>query len=321
MGHAGKYLLCIYLQAANNGSADQYNILVVRIRRKVFGVAVSLTFLQIKRELINALWKLLPRTSSVNLEGVRMRVPLRRELDRRVLSSKHEPWMASLLKRILPLKEGEFVDVGANAGQTLLRYKSLCPKGVYVGFEPNYYAAAYVQDIIDLNGWTESMVVPAGIGDSNVISPLFLANPSDLCATLIPEAHDPIDTAQSRRVLILAAEEAFALANVQDPAIIKIDVEGFEAEVLRGLAPVLRWAQPVVICEVLGGGDKETLRARNTAIQDTLQDCGYSILKAYGDEVSLSPEGLIDSNPIYLFAKDEAARRLLSTSAPVPQDG
>ena len=273
---------------------------------------MSVTFLQIKRELINALWKLLPRTSSVNLEGVRMRVPLRRELDRRVLSSKHEPWMASLLRRILPLKEGEFVDVGANAGQTLLRYKSLCPKGVYVGFEPNYYAAAYVQDIIDLNGWTESMVVPAGIGDRNVISPLFLANPSDLCATLAPGFHYPVDTAQSRRVLILAAEEAFALADVQDPAIIKIDVEGFEAEVLGGLAPVLRLAQPVVICEVLGGGDKETLRTRNAAIQDTLQNCGYSILQAVDDKLFFSQEGLVDSNDVYVFAKDDAARRLLS---------
>jgi FkbM family methyltransferase len=272
---------------------------------------VRATFLQIKREAINALWKLLPRTSSLNLEGVRMKVPLRRELDRRVLSSKHEPWMGSLLKKILPLKEGEFVDVGANAGQTLLRYKSLCPKGVYVGFEPNYYAAAYVQDIIDLNGWRESIVVPAGIGDRNVISPLLLANPSDLCATLVPQAQDPGPPAQSRRVLILAAEEAFALADVQDPAIIKIDVEGFEAEVLRGLAPVLRRAQPVVICEVLGSGDKETLRARNATIEDTLRDSGYSILKA-ADELSLSQEGLINSHEVYVFAKDDAARQLLA---------
>ena len=269
------------------------------------------TLLQIKREFINALWKLVPRTSSLNLEGVHMKVPLRRELDRRVLSCRHEPWMGSLLKKILPLKEGEFVDVGANAGQTLLRYKSLCPKGVYVGFEPNYYAAAYVQDIIDLNGWRESIVVPAGIGDRNVISPLLLANPTDLCATLVPQAHDPGTTFQSRHVLILAAEEAFALADVQDPAIVKIDVEGFEAEVLRGLAPVLKRAQPVVICEVLGGGDKETLRARNATIEDTLRESGYSILKA-ADELSLSQEGLIDSHEVYVFAKDDAVRRLLA---------
>jgi FkbM family methyltransferase len=219
--------------------------------------------------------------------------------------------MASLLRKILPLREGEFVDVGANAGQTLLRYKSLCPKGVYVGFEPNYYAAAYVQDIIDLNGWKESMVVPAGIGDRNAISPLLLANPSDLCATLVPRVHDPVATTQSRRVLILAAEEAFALANVQDPAIIKIDVEGFEAEVLQGLAPVLRRAQPVVICEVLGSGNEETLRARNATIENTLRDCRYSILKA-AEELSLSQEGLVDSHEVYIFAKDDPARRLLA---------
>ena len=90
---------------------------------------MNLTSLQIKRELLNSLWKVVPRTTSLTLGGVRMKVPLGRELDRRVLTLKHEPWMAGLLERILRVKKGGLVDVGANAGQTLLRYKSLFPKG------------------------------------------------------------------------------------------------------------------------------------------------------------------------------------------------
>lgn len=89
---------------------------------------MNLTSLQIKRELLNSLWKMVPRTTSLTMGGVRIKVPLGRELDRRVLTLKHEPWMAGLLERILRVKKGGLVDVGANAGQTLLRYKSLFPK-------------------------------------------------------------------------------------------------------------------------------------------------------------------------------------------------
>ena len=220
----------------------------------------------------------MPRTTLLTLEGVRMKVPLRRELDRRVLTSKNEPWMASLFKRILSVKEGALVDVGANAGQTLLRYKSLFPKGIYVGFEPNCYAAAYIQDIIELNRWTDSMVLPVGVGDRRVLASLSLTNPSDLCATFVQESTGNI--AKERPTLILTGEEALVLANVHFPAIIKIDVEGFEVEVLRGFASVLESEKPVVICEVLPAAGKKRFLSRNASIEDTLRDYGYWILKA-----------------------------------------
>ena len=83
-----------------------------------------------------------------------------------MLTLKHEPWMAGLLERILRVKKGGLVDVGANAGQTLLRYKSLVPKGSYVGFEPNCYAAAYVQEIIDLNDCRTAWSCQSGLETS-----------------------------------------------------------------------------------------------------------------------------------------------------------
>ncbi len=272
---------------------------------------MNLTSLQIKRELLNSLWKVVPRTTSLTLGGVRIKVPLGRELDRRVLTLKHEPWMAGLLERILRVKEGGFVDVGANAGQTLLRYKSLFPKGPYVGFEPNCYAAAYVQEIIDLNGWQDCMILPVGLGDQPKVAPLLLANPSDLCATLVPEPHHSADIA--RPALILEAEQALVLSGMPQPALIKIDAEGFEAEILRGLAGILKSAQPVVICEVLWTGDQQTLRSRNASIQNSLRECGYCVLRAEDNELSLSKQGLIENHDVFVFAEPDTAARLLDS--------
>ena len=278
---------------------------------------MNLTSLQIKRELLNSLWKVVPRTTSLTLGGVRMKVPLARELDRRVLTLKHEPWMAGLLERSLRVKEGGFVDVGANAGQTLLRYKSLFPKGPYLGFEPNCYAAAYVQEIIDLNGWQDSMVLPVGLGDQSKVAPLRLTNPSDLCATLVPAPHHSADIA--RPALILEAEQALVLSGMPQPALIKIDAEGFEAEILRGLAGILKSAQPVVICEVLWTGDQQTLQSRNASIRKSLRECGYCVLRAEDNELSFSEQGLIKNHDVFVFSEPDTAARLLD-SEPVPNN-
>lgn len=37
----------------------------------------------------------------------------------------HEPWMISLLRPLLTVRPGMFVDVGVSVGQTLLRLRSL----------------------------------------------------------------------------------------------------------------------------------------------------------------------------------------------------
>lgn len=76
------------------------------------------------------------------------------------------------------------------------------------------------------------MVLPVGLGDQPKVAPLRLANPSDLCATLVPESHHSSDMA--RPALILEAEQALILSGMPQPALIKIDAEGFEAEILRG---------------------------------------------------------------------------------------
>ena len=45
-----------------------------------------------------------------------------------------EPWMIELLAMLLKEKEGAFIDVGVNVGQTLIKLKSIDINRKYIGF-------------------------------------------------------------------------------------------------------------------------------------------------------------------------------------------
>ncbi len=53
------------------------------------------------------------------------------------------------------------------------------------------------------------------------------------------------------------------------PDIVKIDVEGAEALVLRGMKNVIRDFKPVLLCEMHG---------RNSEVENVLREAGYNIV-------------------------------------------
>ncbi len=70
-----------------------------------------------------------------------------------------EMWMVEVLKRLLPLKPGTFIDVGANIGQTLLKLRAVSQSTPYLGFEPNPACAAYMQELILANNFEQTLMI------------------------------------------------------------------------------------------------------------------------------------------------------------------
>jgi hypothetical protein len=99
-----------------------------------------------------------------------------------------EIWMSGLLKNLLPLKEGVFIDVGVNIGQTLLKLKSIDSEKEYFGFEPNPVCWQCAERLINQNEFKHSSIFPFGISNKSEIGVLnfFHHSYTDATASIIP---------------------------------------------------------------------------------------------------------------------------------------
>lgn len=161
-----------------------------------------------------------------------------------------EVWMDKVIVGLTAQKDGSFVDVGANIGQTLLKVKSLKPNVTYLGFEPNPECTQYLNQLLGLNPLGKITIYPVGIFSFDGLAQLFLTSGSkiDSCATLIKNFREI--AVQPTHVPVISGS-SLALILKDEISIIKIDVEGAELEVLQQLEGVIERTRPFIICEIL----------------------------------------------------------------------
>jgi len=138
------------------------------------------------------------------------------------------------------LKPGWWMlDVGANVGFTTLLGARLVGPGKVICFEPNEVAAARLRKNIALNRLTNVEFHEFGLGAA------------DGSAALNQEAHHGVSsmrTGAGAEVPIRRGDQFAPPADV--PMLVKIDVEGFELEVLKGMPNLLARDNAVFLIEV-----------------------------------------------------------------------
>ncbi len=230
-----------------------------------------------------------------------------------------EPWFSGVLEELFRLKHGAMLDVGANLGQTLLRFKSLKNDAPYFGFEPNNGAYFYLSELLRANRFKNSAVFPLALADKTGITTLYRRHRTDVSSTLIRGAKDFTSTENTIQVLTFKGDDVVAEKQIDAVAVIKIDVEGAELEVLRGFRHTLQTQQSFVICEILPVYhlNSENLRRRYTRQEQLLamlNQWGYSVfrIKSGGRLQKITTIGvhsnLSDSN--YLFVPDKEVKRI-----------
>ncbi len=167
-----------------------------------------------------------------------------------------EGWLIKLLDKYIKSRdEGYFLDVGVNVGQTLLSIHERYPSMSYLGFEPNPHCVCVCSEIIRLNSIKNYRVVPCALGTSDSLTTLttFRDSPIDSMASLLPGFRKgSSDNEFTFTVLVKKGDNIIDDFNLSKPiTIIKIDVEGFEADVLAGLVQTIKKYKPLLIMEVL----------------------------------------------------------------------
>jgi FkbM family methyltransferase len=177
-----------------------------------------------------------------------MQLNLQNWSDRRAYFSGryYQPDISRLLEQLLQPGD-QYVDVGGNIGMTALLARSrIGATGKGVAFEPNPNAFARLKGHFAINGITNFELVPRAVSDTESVLELFVPCDEMLLGTFVPEK------AEGTRVEVRTepADRYVAAFDAVQPTLIKIDVEGFEVQVLRGIQSQLARPNVMVVTEI-----------------------------------------------------------------------
>lgn len=141
---------------------------------------------------------------------------------------------------------GETVfDVGANMGTySILLAKRVGEKGRVIAFEPEEKSLALLEKNRALNKLENIQVVAKALGDKPATTSLYLGETTGNFS-LVKSYENHI---ASQKIEVVAGDEFVVDHQVAVPSAIKIDVEGFEYQVLYGLKNTLENALCRVLC-------------------------------------------------------------------------
>jgi FkbM family methyltransferase len=238
--------------------------------------------------------------------------------------SPSERWLTTWLSRLLKDREGVFVDIGVNVGQTLLKVKTLFPHVQYVGFEPNAVCFHYTQRLVELNGFEHCTLLPVGLSNRTALIPCFMRHEHDVSASVVAGFRPLWKVPERMYVAVFDGDAVLEQLEVGRVAVVKIDVEGGELEVVEGLRKTIGRDRPLIFCEILPlyPEDPHKLHFRQPRQERLLADLrqlGYVMYRLLEDGTAVSltdiePHGNVKLTN-YLFAPVEDAALIARAAA------
>lgn len=184
-------------------------------------------------------------------EGLRFMLKPNEEVDRYIaVEGIYERRFVRYLRTIMP-PDAVMIDIGANIGNHALYLHDICSR--VECFEPNPEVADRLKKNIDLNHAHNVHVHRVGLGNRNDEIPFFIniaGNVGNSGFFMTPEARP--EAFREVMLPIRKADEAIDELDLERLDFIKIDIEGLEAEIFRGLSPTIAKYRPLISFEYHG---------------------------------------------------------------------
>ncbi|MGH2659774.1 MAG: FkbM family methyltransferase, partial [Actinomycetota bacterium] len=223
-----------------------------------------------------ALWaRAAPRTVRGKLHGFRMRLRMQDWSERLTyfLGRYYELPLERLLQSLL--ERGEtFIDVGGNIGMiTLTAASRVGEEGTIHTFEPNPEMVGRIRETVALNRLTNVSIYPIGLSDAEADLVLTTVSESGGWGTFAPVTERvPSLTYGAVMARVARADEAL-VGKTEGPLVVKIDVEGFECRVLRGMSRLIDRLRPAIITEV----ESQLLQSAASSVNEL-----FEMMRAWG---------------------------------------
>jgi FkbM family methyltransferase len=185
------------------------------------------------------------------VNSARMTLDLREAIQRSMFLGNYEPEQTLWFRRCL--RPGDLVvDVGASFGYyTTLSSSLVGPTGKVFAFEPSPIASQVIANAIAESPMRNVVLTKAALGRAAATVSLFLPNTPNLHSpSILPsdDAYVPVE------VPVLRLDEFEPLANQGKIRLLKMDVEGYEPDVLDGMTGLIRDGRVEnIICEFNSG--------------------------------------------------------------------
>lgn len=166
-----------------------------------------------------------------------------------------------------------FYDIGANIGFfSLIAARRVGPDGQVYAYEPVPRNASAIERSRDANGLGWLHVFADAVGSRTGHAELLLAR--HLGGATLATVSMPPDMNGRLEVRMTTIDASIAEHGLRPPSLVKVDVEGAEMDVFRGMVATLNTHRPKIICEIddatKAGADR---KARE--ITDFLASVGY----------------------------------------------
>lgn len=263
---------------------------------------------KIKREYTALLSELHIRYVKTNYLGLKLKVPLIYGMRNGGYIVPAEFWMSDCLEAFINTKKGCVIDIGANTGLYLVKLKAISDQVPYYGIDPNPACVFYTQELIRLNQFKQAKLFTTALSHANDIVDFYTNDHDDGMGSLI-ESHHKHKKYFSFSTMTTTADRLIDMLKINDIAVIKIDVEGAELYVLKGMKNTIKQYKPYLYVEILFTKNQDEI---NTAIAicQLIQKLDYSILGV--NLTSQETEIITDMNKVgkdyecnYVFAPND----------------
>lgn len=204
---------------------------------------------KIRRELFKPLSKLCLKSARVSYFGLNLKVPLIHGHGAGYLLPGDE-WMSKCLSVFLKNKLGAVIDIGANIGLYMVKLKALDQNRDYYGFEPNPVCNFYTYELISANNFKNVRMFPFALSNQKELRTFYAKRKADKMGSLHEYARYGQEKENSFDLFTFSGDEFIRLLEIDKICSMKIDVEGFELEVLTGLQETLKQFKPYIFCEI-----------------------------------------------------------------------
>src|SRR5262249_32553547 len=194
-----------------------------------------------------------------------------------------EPLTTALYGELLATGD-TYVDVGAHVGfHTLVARGLVGARGRVIAIEPQPYNCERILNNWRANGFENIMLYVAAAGNRDCSVVLSDQSPTDksrlsLCLDPVNDQHQRFKVPMVRLSTVLEEQR------VDRVRLLKIDVEGFEPEVIEGLGA---WMDRVdnIVLEVLGAPAE--ISAKGLALLQNIQAAGLSLYTIAGETLDI----------------------------------